>query len=54
MMVMFFARRALSVGDALVIQLSDSSEPRPNQAQIGSTILDLKYVSIFEANAVGV
>ena len=50
----FFSRRDLSVGDALVIELSDSSEPRPNLAPIGPTIPDLKYVSVFETNVVGV
>ena len=50
MMATFFARRDLSVGDAPVIELSDSSEPHPNQALIGPTILDLKYVSISETN----
>ena len=50
----FFARRDLSVGDAPVIEVSDSSEPRPNPSPIGPTILDLKYVSVFETNVVSV
>ena len=50
----FFTRRDLSVGDAPVIEVSDSSEPHPNPAPIGPTILDLKYVSVFETNVVSV
>ena len=50
----FFSRRDLSVGDAPVIELSDSLESRPNEAPVGPTILDLKYVSISETNAGGV
>ena len=50
----FFTRRDLSVGDAPVIEVSDSSEPHPNPAPIGPTILDLKYVSVFETNAIEV
>ena len=37
-----------------VIELSDSSEPHPNQAPIGPTILELKYVSVSETNIGGV
>ena len=54
MMAAFFARRDLSVGDGHVIELSDSSESRPNEAPVGPTILDLKYVSVSENNAGGV
>ena len=54
MTVAFFARRDLSVGDAPVIEVSDSSEPRPNPAPFGPTIMDLKYVSASETNVVGV
>ena len=50
----FFARRDLSVGDAPIIEVSDSSEPHPNPAPIGATILDLEYVSISETNVIGV
>ena len=41
-----FARRDLSIGDIPVIEVSDSSEPRPNLVPIGPAFLDLKYVSI--------
>ena len=51
MMAMFFARRDLSVGDAPVIELSDSSESQTNEAPVVLTILDLKYVSVSETNA---
>ena len=40
------ARRNLSVGDILVIEVSDSSDVRPNPSPIGPSVLDLKYVSI--------
>ena len=53
MMAMFFARRDLSVGDAPVIELSDSSESRPNEAPVGPTIPDLKYVSVSKTNVGG-
>ena len=39
------ARRSLSIGDISVIEVSDSLELRPNPTPIGSTVLDLKYVS---------
>ena len=41
------ARRNLSIGDVSVIELSDSSDVRPNPTTIGPSMLDLKYVSIF-------
>ena len=46
-----FASRYLSVGDALVIKLSDSLESLPNEAPVGPTILDLKYVYASETRA---
>ena len=46
-----FVNRYLSVGDALVIELSDSLESQPNEAPVGPTVLDLKYVSAFETRA---
>ena len=49
-----FTSRYLSVGDAPVIELSDSSESWPNEALVGPTILDLKYVFASETNAGGV
>ena len=49
-----FASRDLSVGDAPVIELSDSSESQPNEAPVDPTILDLKYISVFETNVGGV
>ena len=54
MTVVLFARRDLSVGDAPVIEVSDSLEPHPNPSPIGPTILDLKYVSVSETNVVDV
>ena len=38
-------RRSLSIGDISVIEVSDSSELRPNLVPIGQTVLDLKHVS---------
>ena len=52
MTVAFFARRYLSVGDAPAIDLSDYSKHCPNQAPIGPTILELKYVYVSETNVV--
>ena len=46
MTVALLARRNLSVGDVSVIELSDSSDLRPNPATIAPSMLDLKYVSI--------
>ena len=46
-----FTSRYLSVGDALVIKLSDSLESLPNEAPVGPTILDLKYVFASETRA---
>ena len=40
------ARRNLSVGDISVIQVSESSDVRPNLAPIGPSVLDLKYVFV--------
>ena len=40
------AKKNLSVGDFPVIELSDSSDVRPNPSPIGPSVLDLKYVSI--------
>ena len=40
------SRRNLSVGDVLVIELSDSLDVRPNPSPIGPSMLDIKYVSI--------
>ena len=51
MTVTLFASRDLSVGDAPVIELSDSLESWPNEAPFGPTILDLKYVSASETRA---
>ena len=45
-----FARRNLSIGDIPIIEVSDSSEPCPNPTPIGSTFLDLKYVSVSKNN----
>ena len=49
-----FASRYLSVGDAPIIELSDSSYSQPKEALVGPTIIDLKYVSVSETNAGGV
>ena len=46
-----FVSRDLSVGDSLVIELSDYSESQPNETPVGPTILDLKYVSASETRA---
>ena len=40
------AKRNLSVGDISVIEVSDSSDVRPNPAPIGPSLLDIKYVSV--------
>ena len=40
------ARRNLSVGDVSVVELSDSSDIRPNPNPIGPSMLYLKYISI--------
>ena len=44
MTVALLARRSLSIGDISVIEVSDSSELRPNLVPIGQTVLDLKHV----------
>ena len=49
--VALFASRDLNAGDAPVNELSDCSESRPNEAPVGTTILDLKYVSAAETRA---
>ena len=36
----------MSVGDISVIEVSDSSDVRPNPAPIVPSVLDLKYVSV--------
>ena len=51
MTAVLFASRDLSVGNAPLIELSDSSESQPNEAPVGPTILDLKYVSVSKTNA---
>ena len=53
-MTTLFVGRDMSVGDAPVIELSDYLGSRPNEALVVPTILDLKYVSIFETNTGGV
>ena len=53
MMAAFFARRDLSVGDTPVIELSDSLEYRTNEALVGPTVLDMKYVSVSKTNVGG-
>ena len=45
MTAMLFASRDLSIWDAPVIELSNSSESHSNEAPIGPIVLDLKYVS---------
>ena len=48
MMATIFASRDLSIGDSPVIELSNYSESQPNEAPVGPTILDLKYISASE------
>ena len=40
------ARRNLSIGDILVIEISDSLEIHPNLVPIGPCVQDLKYMSV--------
>ena len=54
MIATLFAKRKMSIGDVPVIEVSDSSEPRPNPAPIGPTFLDLKYVSVSGNNVVDI
>ena len=49
-----FSRRDLSIGDTHIIEVSDSSKPRPNPVPIGPYFLDLKYVSISRDNVVDI
>ena len=54
MIAALFARIYLSIGDVPIIEVSDSSEPRPNPAPIDPTFLDLKYVSVSGNNVVDI
>ena len=54
MIAALFSRRDLSIGDVPIIEVSDSSEPRPNPIPIGPTFLDLKYVCVSRDNVVDV
>ena len=49
-----FSKRDLSIGDVPVIEVSNSSKPRPNPASSGPTFLDLKYVFVSGDNVVDV
>ena len=44
MMVALFASRDLSIGDAPVIELSDSLKYHLNEYPFGPTVLDLNYI----------
>ena len=39
-------RRNLNIGDIPIIEVSDSSAPRPSPVPIHLSFLDLKYVSL--------
>ena len=46
MIAALLGRRNLSAGDISVVEVSDSSEVRPNLVPIGPCVQDLKYVSV--------